>query len=131
MSFEAAIQQASFDRLSSYPGMPTVYDDVPTGAAFPYVVIGEDTHIPFDTDDSLGSESTVTFHVWSRYRGKKEAKEILGLIYEALTRQALSVVGHDLITIEFDYSDVLLDPDGITRHGVSRFRWLVEQGPQS
>jgi|SRR5690606_2996377 len=127
MSFEAALQQAVYDQLSGYPGMPTVYDDVPGDAAFPYVVIGDDTHIPFDTDDSLGSESTLTLHVWSRYRGKKECKDIMALIYAALTRQPLALDGHDLITIEFEYSEVVLDPDGQTRHGVQRFRALVEQ----
>lgn len=127
MSFEAALQQAVYDQLSSYPSMPPVYDDVPGDAAFPYVVVGEDTHIPFDTDDSLGSESTLTLHVWSRYCGKKECKEIMALIYDALTRQALVLEAHYLITIEFEYSEVLLDPDGITRHGVQRFRALVEQ----
>jgi len=127
MNFEEALQQAVFDRLSGYPGMPTVYDDVPKGAAFPYVAIGEDTHIPWDTDDSVGSESTVTLHVWSRYRGKKEAKQIQGLIYDALNRHELVVAGFVVVTLEFVYSDVLLDPDALTRHGVQRFRALVER----
>lgn len=127
MSFEKALHQAVYDQLSAHPDMPTVYDDVPVDAPFPYVVIGEDTHIPFDTDDSLGSESTLTLHVWSRYRGKKEAKEIQALIYDALTRQPLALDAHELITIEFEYSEVVLDPDGITRHGVQRFRALIEQ----
>lgn len=126
MSFEAALQQAVFDRLSTYPDIPTVYDNVPVDAAFPYVVIGEDTHIPFDTDDSLGSESTLTLHTWSRYRGKKECKEIQALIYDALTRQSLVLDGFSLVTIEFEYSECLLDPDGITRHAVSRFRALID-----
>lgn len=133
MSFEQALQKAVYDQLSAYPDMPSVYDDVPVdvkgqpAVAFPYVVLGEDTHIPFDTDDSLGSESTVTLHVWSRYRGKKEAKGIQALIYDALTRQPLMLDAHDLITLEFEYSEVMLDPDGITRHGVQRFRALIEQ----
>lgn len=131
MSFEAALQKAVFDALTAYPGMPDVYDDVPVGATFPYIAIGEDTHIPFDTDDSLGAESTVTIHVWSRYRGKKEAKDAQALVYAALTRQSLPVEGHDLITLEFEYSEVLLDPDGITRHGVQRFRSLCEQSASS
>lgn len=126
MSFETALQTAVHNRLSGYPGMPDVHDDVDPDAAFPYVVIGEDTHIPWDTDDSVGAESTVTLHVWSRYRGKKEAKDIQGLIYEALNRHELSVDGYHLVTLEFEYSDVILDADGLTRHGVSRFRSLVE-----
>jgi hypothetical protein len=126
MSFASAIQEAVFERLAAQPNL-TVYDDVPKNKTFPYVVVGEDTHVPFDTDDSLGAESTVTIHVWSRYRGKKEAKDIQGVVYDALTRQDLTIAGYDLITIEFDYSDVMLDADGITRHGVQRFRFLTEK----
>jgi hypothetical protein len=127
MSFESELQQAIFTRLSTYTGMPTVYDDVPQSAAsWPYIVLGEDTHVPWDTDDSTGAESTITIHIWSRQRGKKETKDIQGLIYTALNRYEMSVDGHHLVTLEFDYSDVLLDPDGLSRHGVSRYRTLVE-----
>lgn len=131
MNFEEALQAAVFDRLDGYPGIDRVYDDVPKNANFPYVVIGEDTHVPFDTDDSTGCEATITIHVWSRYRGKKEAKQIQGLIYEALNREPLILEDHSLVTIEFEYSDVLLDPDGITRHGVQRFRAIVERSASS
>lgn len=111
--------------------MPPIYDDVPQDAAFPYVTLGDDTHLAFDTDDSLGAESTIVVHVWSRYRGRKEVKEIQSLIYERLVRQFIPVQDHDLITIEFEYSDVIMDPDGMTRHGVQRFRVLTERYPQS
>src|SRR5690606_12670206 len=121
-----ALQTAVHNRLSGYAGMPDVYDDVPqSSSSFPYVVIGEDTHIPWATDDSVGAETTVTLHVWSRYKGKKEAKDIQALIYQALNRYELSVDGYELVTLEFEYSDVILDADGLTRHGVSRFRSLV------
>jgi hypothetical protein len=126
MSFESALQAAIHTRLSTYPGMPSVKDDVEVTLPHPYIVIGEDTHIPWDTDDSTGAESTITLHIWSRQRGKKETKDIQGLIYTALNRYEMSVDGHHLVTMEFDYSDVIMDPDGLTRHGISRYRTLVE-----
>lgn len=130
MSFEVELHRAIYTRLSGYPGMPDVYDAVPEESAkFPYVVVGEDTHIPFDTDDSSGAESTVTLHVWSQYRGSKEAKDIQGLIYQALHRYELPVNGYQLVTIDFEYSDVVLDADGKTRHGICRYRSLVEKFP--
>ena len=132
MSFESELQRSIFTRLSNYSGMPTVYDDVPTdinglpAVTYPYVVVGEDTHVPWDTDDSTGSESTITVHIWSRQRGKKETKHIQGLIYEALNRYEMTVTGYHLVTMEWDYSDSVRDPDGLTYHGTSRFRTLVE-----
>lgn len=128
MKFEEALQEAVYERLSNYPAMPPVYDDVPTNAPKHYVVLGEDTHVPYDTDDSVGSESTITIHQWSKaYRGKKEVKATQGLIYEALNRHELVVEGYHTVTLEFEYSDAVLDPDGLTRHGVIRFRALLEE----
>lgn len=128
MKFEEALQEAVYERLSGYSGMPPVYDDVPKNAPNHYVTIGEDTHIPFDTDDSVGSESTVTIHAWSKsHRGKKEVKATQGLIYTALNRYELPVEGYHTVTLEFEYSDAVLDPDGLTRHGASRFRALLEE----
>ena len=126
MSFATALQTAIHSRLSNYPGMPAVKDDVSATLPFPYVVVGEDTHIPWDTDDSTGAESTITLHIWSRQRGKKETQDIQGLIYTALNRYEMAVSGYHLVTMEFEYSEVTLDPDGQTRHGISRFRTLIE-----
>jgi hypothetical protein len=128
-TFSADLQRAVYQLLSTYPGMPLVYDDVPRGdaVAFPYVAIGEDTHVPWDTYDFVGAESTLTIHVWSRERGMKQAKEIQALLYEALHRKTLALDQFDLINLEFDFQDTFQDPDGLTRHGVSRFRTMVEQ----
>lgn len=128
MSFEAALQKAVYERLSGYASMPPVYDDVPQNAPAHYVVIGEDTHVPYDTDDSVGSESTITIHQWSKsHRGKAEVKATQGLIYSALNRHELTIEDHHLVTLEFEYSESMLDPDGLTRHGVVRYRALLEQ----
>ena len=43
----------------------------------PYVVIGDDTSAQWDTDDTVGSENTLTLHVWSRYYGRAEVKDIM------------------------------------------------------
>lgn len=133
MSFETEIQKAVFERLSGFTGMPSVYDHVPqqrdagSNVPFPYVTIGDDTHIPFDTDDSVGAESTITVHSWSRSQGRAEVKAIQASIRDALQRFDLEVDGFALITIEFDSSESFMDPDALTRHGVSRFRILLDQ----
>lgn len=110
---------------------PAIYDHVPSAVdqndAYPYVVVGDDTSIPFDTDTSQGSEATVTLHVWSRYRGRYEAKQIQRAIYDALHRSRLNVAELHTVEVFYDYAETILDPDGITRHGVIRFRFIVEE----
>lgn len=123
-----AIQAAIYSRLTTYAPLTgySTYDHVPQNATFPYNVIGEGTATQWDTDDSVGSDATVTIHTWSRYRGRKEVKEIQKLIYDALHRYELPVAGSHTVTVEWEYTDTMLDPDGLTRHGVIRFRIITE-----
>lgn len=140
MSFGTAIQAAVYGRLTTYapladllaphadnPAKPAVYDDVPQGALFPYVTIGDDTLIEWDQDACLGAEATITLHVWSRERGRKQAKTIQGALYDALHRYALPVDGSHTVDCLWEMSESFLDPDGHTRHGVSRFRIILQK----
>jgi hypothetical protein len=137
MSFESAIQTAIYERLSAYAPLTAVitgvYDDVPqaadagSNAAFPYVTIGDDTLNEWDTDTEQGADTTITIHSWSRARGRKEIKAIQGHIYDALHRYELPVTGHHLIACDWEASESLLDPDGRTRHGISRFRIVLQK----
>lgn len=120
------IQKAIFDLLSTELAPISVYDSPPQNEPEAYVVIGDDFHQPFDTDDSVGSESLLTLHTWSTHRGRKEAKTIQGQIYDALNRYELVVAGFSTITVEFDSAEVFRDLDGESWHGVSKFRALVE-----
>jgi len=119
------IQAALFEQLSTL-GYP-VWDHVPQGSAFPYIVIGEDTSNQWDTDDSVGTDATCTIHVWSRERGKREVKLIMDAIYERLHRSEFAIVGGSLIECQGEFAESFLDPDGLTRHGVIRFRLTVDQ----
>lgn len=101
---------------------PAVYDDVPEYAPFPYVTVGDLTELEWDTDDSTGREGTYTFHVWSRYRGRMEVKKILDAIKASLHNQSLTVSGELVVLVLFEFVTIFKDPDGITQHGVTRFR---------
>lgn len=146
MSFEYVIQKAIYDKLIADTALanllavntenntiPAIYDNVPQAvdsgndSVFPYVTIGDDTMIDWDTDTSQGKEATLTLHVWSRYRGRKEVKEIQGAIYDVLHLSNLIISGYHSVLMLSEYSETLLDPDGLTRHGVQRFRLILEK----
>lgn len=128
MSFSLAIQAAVYQRLTNYvPLTAPVYDDAPQGAAFPYITIGDDTLTEWDQDACLGAEATLTLHVWSRERGRKQTKQIQGLLYDALHRYPLTVNGAHAVDCLWEMSESFLDPDGHTRHGVSRFRIILQK----
>lgn len=133
--FLTPVQTALYTRLNAEISSATIYDDVPElpeglpSTNFPYVVIGDDDSITFDTDDTLGSTVFATLHVWSRYQGKKEVKAIMGDLYTALNRQAanLSATGYRFIDCLFDFANVFEEKDGVTRHGVCRYKLVIEK----
>lgn len=146
MSIEYLIQEAIYDKLIGDNTLKSalapnvqdstkgaIYDNVPqavdsgSDSVFPYVTIGDDTMLDWDTDTSQGKEATLTIHVWSRYRGRKEVKEIQGIIYDALHLSNLIITGYHSVLMLSEFSETLLDPDGLTRHGVQRFRLIVEK----
>lgn len=148
MSAELAIQEALYRTLRAdanlaallavdvYEGSPTgsaVYDHVEQVPAseddskFPYVVVGDDTAAEFDTDDVLGQETTVTLHIWDRYRGRKRVKQIGVVIYALLHTFLIPVVGQNTVYCYWEFSGSVPDSDPMTQHQVMRFRIVTQQ----
>lgn len=126
MSFHSFdLQKAIYSRLDGNIADTSVYDDVPEGSSYPYVVIGEDTFSDVSTKTLRGAEYTLTLHVWSQYRGRKEVKEIMEGVHTLLHNVDLSVDNASLVNLKQEFSTTLLENDGITRHGIMRFRAVV------
>jgi len=102
-----------------------VYDEVIDGNSYPFITMGEETAIDYSTKNLVGAETTINIHIWSRYKGSKQTKEIMDKVHDLLHDISLSVTGVNLINLRFEYSDIMRDPDGITRHGVMRFRAIT------
>jgi hypothetical protein len=127
-----ALQRAIFQKLASDPGMvaalggPRIYDDVPARAEFPFLTFGQATERDWSTGTDAGHEHLITLDVWSRGRGRKEAETALAAAREALHDQALTLVGHRLINLRHEQSEMRRDSDGETFHGTARFRAVTE-----
>ena len=124
-----ALQKTIFDALDTDSTLQSkvtdVYDFVPENTAFPYVKLGEDTAIDNGTKTLQGNEHTLVVHTFSRYRGSKEIKDIMARIYTVLHESSLTVSGASLVNLRFEFSDVLKENDGLTTHGLQRFRAKV------
>lgn len=131
-SGELPLQEAVYAALSADTVLMSiisaVYDEVPGDdePTFPYVTIGQDTAVPFDTKTSTGEEITLSLHVWSRYRGRTEVKQIQGHLKRILHEQNLLVDDYKLVHMRREYSDSRVAADGVTRQGMMRFRAIVE-----
>ncbi len=106
----------------------TVYDDVPEGAAYPYVVMGEMTGRDWSDKFEPGQEVYSTIHIWSQYKGRKEATEMGDAILQALSKSPLDLAPNFRAVLqELDMNELIIDIDGKTRHGILRNRYLIEQ----
>ena len=102
-----------------------VYDEVIEGNAYPFITLGEETALDYSTKDLAGGDYTINVHIWSQYKGSKETKQIMDKIHDLLHDSSLTVSGFNLINLRFEYSDIMRDPDGVTRHGVMRFQAII------
>lgn len=128
--FAVTLQTAVYNALLGSSPLTTklggnnIYDFVPEGTAFPYVKVGDQTMVDDGTKDKKGSDFTLIIHTFSRYRGSKEIKEIMSLVYDVLHESSLSVSGA-FNNMRFEFSDIIKENDGLTTHGVQRFRVFV------
>ncbi len=104
----------------------SVVDFVTEGVRFPYVVVGETIAGEWDTKDSAGTEQTPTLEVWTRYRGRKQARQIAAVIYESLHQATFPVDGQQLVLLRFDSLDMERAADGLTHVGRLRYRALMD-----
>lgn len=131
MSAGLALQTAIYQKLNGAPGVAVpVFDYVPDQQPGNYIAIGDDTLAEFDTDETTGFDATATVHTWtanSAEEGRAACKTIMGSIYDTLHRLPLTVVGYTVAGVDQVFEQTFLDPDGVTHHGVQRFRVLMRK----
>lgn len=118
------VQKIVYAILSPNLSVP-VYDDAPQDQPLPVVSIGEDTIEEWGTDIKRGVIATITIHSWSDYDGRKEVKQIMGDIYNLLHRRDYVISGYTVLDSAQEYEQTITENDGITRHGVQRFRMMI------
>ncbi|MBV8061585.1 MAG: DUF3168 domain-containing protein [Alphaproteobacteria bacterium] len=122
--YNALAASAEITALLGSP--PRLYDHVPPGAVFPYAVFGA-THItPYDNRTDTGFDHLLTIDIWSRYRGSKEAKDIVTALYDTLHRASLPLAGQTALLCECHSAEVALENDGFTTHAAVRFNILTQ-----
>ena len=104
-----------------------VFDHVPQDATFPYEVVGEANGVDHDTDDTNGWDAEVVIHVFSRFRGNEEVERIQRETDDALNRAEPAIVDARIVTLHRVSVNDVLDDDGLTRHGIHRFRAIIEE----
>jgi hypothetical protein len=131
-SVSLELQKAVFQTLSADGGLTAllggsrIYNDVPRGAALPYVTLGESTVRDWSTGSDEGHEHLLTIAVWSRAYGEREVHQILAAVEAALDDAALTVAGARLVNLRHEFSEIRRDADGETSRGLMRLRAVTE-----
>lgn len=108
-----------------------VFDDMPEKEPYPYIVMGEMTARDWSDKSEPGQEIYSTIHIWSQYKGRKEAEEMANGILQAMTLRPLDLNPNFRAVLDgddiFDSYDLIIDIDGVTRHGILKLRHLIEE----
>lgn len=128
-----ALQQAAYAALAAssavqaLAGNPArIYDAVPRGAVFPYLVIGDDSETNNDTKTEQSAEHELAIAAWSRAGGRQECKLLADAVRATLDGAALTLTGHVLIDIRYLSAQFLRESDGLTFRAVVRLRAVTE-----
>lgn len=116
------VQAAFFDALKPALDPVPVLDCAGPNQTFPYVTIGEFIGEQLDTLNEQALDLELTVHVWSRQAGMQECQQLMTRVKDALDRQRLPAAGFQWVDTIWEYAQTLREPDGLTRHGILRFR---------
>jgi hypothetical protein len=107
-------------------GANGVLDHVPPGTEFPYVVIGESSARPMDSQGVSGNDVILAIHTYSRGSGMQQVRHIMSAVYDALHNASFAVPHQALILCQCLGAETFLEGDGMTRHGAQRFQIITE-----
>ena len=125
-----AVQKAIYARLSDQITGAEIFDFMQQKKQYPAVIIGDSLGYENDTDTENGFNETLTIHSWtsdSDSRGYSVLCGIMEQIYNALHYYDLQVEGYGVSVIYQEFSEKMRDADGLTRHGIQRFKIIYEK----
>jgi len=121
------LHEAQIVRIEAHTNYK-VFDENPENELYPYVVMGEITASDWSDKFEDGMEVYSTIHVWSQYHGRKEADLMADGLLQALTSSPLDLAPNFRAALDaLDGYNLIADLDGITRHGILRFKYLIEE----
>jgi len=133
MSADVALQDAVVAALLADADVAAfvgdrVYDNVPTGATYPYVSLGPSQAVSDDAECITGEENFLQLDIWTQEGGSKRgAKVICVAVKKALHNASLALaVPVALVLVEVEDMRVIGDPDEKVAHGIVSLKAITE-----
>ena len=108
--------------LAALLGGVRIHDEAPPAANFPFITLGQSVIRDWTTGSENGAEQSLTLHVWSPFGGKKRVQDIIEAITAVLSDRPLPLADRQPVNLRHEFSEVRLDPDGYSFHGIVRYR---------
>lgn len=113
-----------------YDRAPTSPDGKALPVPFPYVTNGPSTALPDDYDCLYGEEVTIQLDIWSSGAGEAastaECRKICNAIKRALHDAELTLTINALVTLQWELTRIIPDPNPAIKHGVVQFTATIE-----
>lgn len=94
---------------------------------FPKIWLEDGGADDWSNKDDNGLEAFVNLHIGSQKEGTKEIRGLMDKCHSALHNVDLVLANGQSVLCQFVRHDVVIDSDGITRHGIMRFKLLVSE----
>lgn len=96
-----------------------IYTRVPQNETFPYVVVNM-SQSDFSTKGIVGQEFSVQLDIYSREASPKQNGDVRAACFNSLNRldSNLSLDSGGVVNVDYSTSDVFIEPDGVTFHGI-------------
>lgn len=128
------VQAAVYGRLSGagavtslLAGAASVYDQVPQGSAFPYIVLTDMAARPAAATREFSATAVfLDIETYSRAAGKQECQRIAAAIEAVLHEADLAVAGHRLVFCRIIATEITQVHDAATWRARQRLHVLVE-----
>tara|TARA_R100000808_G_scaffold48_2_gene291 strand:- start:415 stop:849 length:435 start_codon:yes stop_codon:yes gene_type:complete len=131
-SVQAAIFTALNGNVTWDSANVPVYDLPQPGTAYPYVLIGDDIDVPFDSHSTPGTSTDLTIDVWTKSEGRKDCKGIARAVDVLIDRvgdpPSFTVSGYKTVILRRLESRTLRDesPEGNVLHrAITRYNLIL------
>jgi hypothetical protein len=128
MSGQAEVLTAVIAALEGGTATPVYGAKVPPTTTTPYYSVDSGNSTVDDDKTVNGEQITYVVHSWSTDGNEGEMLGLQKVAYDLLHRQSLTLTGGFTNSLHRQTSQTfVLDPDGVTFHGISRFEtWIKE-----
>ena len=115
----------ALDATSGLTGI--ISESLSNADPFPKIWIEYGGADDWSNKDDNGLEAFVNLHIGSQKEGTKEIRGLMDKCHSALHNVDLVLANGQSVLCQFLRHDVVIDSDGITRHGIMRFKLLVSE----